>query len=411
MNAPEITVEIGFFLPATDSVYFELDDPVLGVLNNTTGTLAGVVFVDVSQWLSGQTNGNRGRSRETDQYSAGTFSFTLRNEDRRFDPSNTASPYWPGIQPRAPINAYLNGVQIFGGYVDDYDVQYEIPNICTVAVSCLDGFCVPANTYLNGFNPPSELTGARVARTLNTIGYPAARNLDTGNTVLAAGSFNNVYALDHLQMAARSENGFLFVDRTGVLTFFDRYQVGSEDSRLTFTDTGPGVGYAAITQKSQSLLLYNQIIGTRTGGTQQTAQSLTSEQQYLPRALLLGELGNNTDTDTLGLCEYLLGRYSKPDVRFDTLSLDLQSLNVVFQQQLALLELVDLVTVMRTPPGVGTPATITKLSIIDGIAWAFDVSNSTYTVALQLGSVDTRSFFKLDDPVFGLLDSGNKLNY
>lgn len=415
MTPPVVKVEIGFESSETLGTNFVLDDAIKGVLDNTTYTLAGTVYIDVTQWCSGVVNINRGRSREVDQYQAGTLSFTLRNEDRRFDPSNTASPYYPGILPRARVNAYLDGIQIFGGYVDDLDVQYVKPNICTVMISCLDGFGLLANAFLVGYMPISMTTGVRISDVLNqsSVAFPATRSIAVGQTQLqAAGSaINNTAALDHCQTCARSENGYFFIDRIGTLTFFDRYKVNGETSVATFSDLGDGIAYFDIGQKSQTLLLYNGANGTRTGSSSpQMATDPVSINQYGPRTLSVGQLENNSDQDVLNLCQYLVGRYAQPDVRFDTMTVELNGFGLTIREQLAALELVQLVTIKRTPPGSGSPATISKLQIIDGIKFALDVSSSTYRMSFQFGSIDAVNFFKLDDSIFGVLDS-SKLSY
>lgn len=419
MTAPAVQVLIGFDATASLGSNFILDaGPTTtgkGALNNTIYTLAGTVFIDVTQWCSGQIQINRGRSRETDQYQAGSLSFTLRNEDRRFDPANTASPYYPGVVPRALVNAYVGGVQVFGGYIDDLDVNYEQPNICTVTVTCLDGFSVAANCFLTSYSGSQQTTGQRITAVLSAISYPATQSIAVGQANLQANTFTNIAALDHLQTCARSENGYLFVDRTGVMTFFDRYKAGTETNVVTFSDLGDGVGYQGIGQKSSALLLYNQVNGTRSsnGGAAPVAQQANdsvSQAKFLTRALSLGSLENSADTDVANICAYMVGRYSEPEVHFDTITIELQSLTTAQIVQIAALDLVQLVTVKRTPGGTGSPTTINLLSIIDGIQFALDVSASTYKMVLQLGSVDTRLFFKLNDPVFGLLDSA-LLNY
>lgn len=427
MTAPAVSVQIGFDATASLGNNFVLDSgPVTtgkGALNNSTYTLAGTVFVDVTQWCSGQIRTNRGRSREIDQYQAGTLQFTLRNEDRRFDPANTAGPYYPGVVPRALVNAYVEGVQVFGGYIDDLDVTYQKPNICEVTVSCLDGFTVAANTFLASYSASQQTSGQRITAVLSTISYPATQSIATGQATLQSNIFTStpsspIAALDHLQTCARSENGYLFVDRTGVMTFFDRYKVLGETSAVTFSDLGDGIGYQDIGQRSQALLLYNQVNGTRNANANipgdapiaQIANDTVSQQKFLTRALSLSMLENLLDSDVENICLYLVGRYSEPEVRFDSLTIELQSLTQAQITQLASLDLVQLVTVKRTPPGTGTPSTIVLLSVVDGIAFALDVSASSYKMTLQLGSIDSRLSFKLDDSVFGVLDSGI-LNY
>lgn len=372
-------------------------------------------YTDVSQWVSGRVDVKRGRSREIDQYQAGTASFTLRNEDRRFDPSNTVSPYVPGLIPRANVRISIGGVVEFTGMVDDFDVNYEKPNICTVDVTCLDAFTMLANTFLNGYTPAQQLTGARILDVLSqtSVNFPPvpAANIAVGNTTVQTSTQNNIAALDHCQAIARSENGFFFVDKTGVLTFFDRYKVGTETTQATFTDTGGSIKYQGISQKSESLLLFNRAQATRSGGVQQEADDTASQAKFLIRTLAVGQIENSTDADVLSLCQYLVGRYGAPDVRFDTIQIELQSLSAPDLATVLGLELVQLVTVSRTPGGSGTPATITKLSIIDGIGFSCDVSNSTYVMTINLGSVDTRAFLILDDAVFGVMDGTNKLSY
>lgn len=380
-------------------------------------------FVDVSAYLTGQINTQRGRARETDQYGCGTASFTLRNEGRQFDPSNTSSPNYPGISPRARVQIRIDSQWAFVGYVDDIAVDYQMPNICTTTFTCVDGLAIAANVYLNAYTPISQLTGARVTDVLNTIGYPAAavllpdgqpsRFIDAGNTTLSAGTFNNVSALTHLQAVALSENGFLFVRSDGQLTFLGRYWVGANNTNKgTFSDViGTGWNYQSIVQNSQSLLLYNRVVGTRDGGTQQVADDPASQAQYMVRSLLLGQIENATDADTLSLCQYMVGRYSQPEVRFGQITVELQSLSPSLLTNILQLELTQLVTVNRTPPGGGSPSPISILSMIEGVSFSLDVSASTYTMTIGLGSVESRAFLVLDDPVFGVLDGVNKWAY
>jgi hypothetical protein len=370
--------------------------------------------VNVNEYLSGQIGTVRGRSLQTDQYQCGSCSFTLRNESRLFDPSNTASPYYGTIVPRVPVQVNVDGVQVFGGYIDDIEVDYEQPDICTVAISCLDGLNLLANAYLVAFDAVQQTTGERISAVLARpeVAFPAlpAPNIATGQSTLQVGTFDQIPALDHCQTCALSEQGYLFVNAEGVLTFFDRYYLSSSRSVLTFSDTGP-VGYQGITQKSQALLLYNVVIGQRDGGTEQVAYEPTSEAQYGVRTLMLAALENLTDADVLDLCQYLAGRYSQPNVRFDTVTVELQSLSSAQLAAVLALDITDLVTVQRTPPGSGTPATISLLEMVDGVSLSLDVSGSKFTAKFNLYSVDARSFFILNDPVFGLLDSGNLLQY
>jgi hypothetical protein len=382
------------------------------------GTMNGVGDIgDVSAYLSGTINVTRGRSREVDQYTAGTASFTLRNESRLFDPSNTASPLYPGILPRLPVTITLAGNTIFGGFVDDIQVNYEIPNICTVDVTCIDAFTCLANSFLQNRTPAAEPSGTRI---FHILGYaevdPAAghfgTSLDTGQITVCSRTFDQVDALSTCQSMAVAEQGFFFCDCNGVLQYHDRYW----NTRLlvlavTFSDlpadiTNGAIAYQGITQGSQALLLYNLVTGTSyvPGSTLQQVGDAPSQAQFGVRTLQMGSLETNSLYDTSDLIQWMLNRYSQPEIRFATVTVELQSLDPARLAAVTALDLGSVVTVRRTPGGTGTPATITKVEQVDQIVYALDVSNSTYTLTLTFSLFDPRSYFTLDSAVLGVLD-------
>ncbi len=237
---PTYRLVVGFTASPSFAGYFVLNRSVL----DGADVLAGATSpVDVSQWLTGQLSISRGRSRETDQHQAGTLTFVLRNEDRRFDPTNTASPYYPGIIPRAPVSLFIAGQQVFGGYVDDYDLGYLKPETATVTVSCIDAFTLLATTQLDAYSAPVEYSGQRIHDVLlrPEINFPATFNLDRGQSVLQASTQTAVAALDHCNTATASDGGLLFCDRFGVLqfkdrTFVTRQAVAYPNGQLVFSD-------------------------------------------------------------------------------------------------------------------------------------------------------------------------------
>ena len=417
MTAPAVTVLLGLDGVASLGMNFTLDAGVAGILDNVDYTLAGTFFVVVSEYATATIPTMRGRSREVDQYQAGTASFTLRNENRDFDPTNTSSPYFPGVRPRCLVIIQVDDVGIFAGYVDDIQVDYQMPNFCTTTFLCVDGFTILANTQLESFSSPAGTSDVAVKAALDEVGYPAARNIETGATLVQASTQNNVAALTWLQTLARTENGRLFIDANGILNFLPHTTISLE-TQAYFTDNlsyvagSPNfIGYQGVSMKSQSLLLYNIVQGTRTGGTQQQAQDAGSQVTYLPRLLQLGQLENASDADVLNLCEYLLGKYSQPETRFDTIVVELSGLDEAHRQTVLNLDIGDRVQVQRTPPGSGTPGTITIDHIIEGIAYSLDATNSSFLVTFTLGSLGPQSFFILDDAFYGLLDVNNKLVY
>lgn len=103
---------------------------------------AGFTWTDVSDY--GEViNLSRGRTSELDLFSASTLTVTLNNDDRRFDPLNTAGPYYGQLKPNVPvrIRALHNAVYypVWYGYTDGFKHQ---PGTFagTVTVPCTDAF-------------------------------------------------------------------------------------------------------------------------------------------------------------------------------------------------------------------------------------------------------------------------------
>jgi hypothetical protein len=64
---------------------------------------ASITWVDVTAWLLEPVGVDRGRSSEFDDFPPSRFSCTLDNSDRRFDPTNTAGPYYPNVLRMVPL--------------------------------------------------------------------------------------------------------------------------------------------------------------------------------------------------------------------------------------------------------------------------------------------------------------------
>ena len=94
----------------------------------------------------------RGRSSELDTFSAGTASLVLNNDDRRFDPIYTSSPYYPDVVPmrRIRIRAVYDSVtyDLFHGYIDGWPQGYRNPRGAFVNVTATDAFKVLATLPL-----------------------------------------------------------------------------------------------------------------------------------------------------------------------------------------------------------------------------------------------------------------------
>ena len=130
----QITVSIGFATSAG---------------NNTVpigSTLSSITYTDVSTYVR-NVQIKRGRSSELDDFTTGNCQIILSNEDRTFDPENTAGPYYGRITPGRPIRIQAtapggSAQTIFQGYVDQWDQQYTNPSDAVAAVTASDAFKV-----------------------------------------------------------------------------------------------------------------------------------------------------------------------------------------------------------------------------------------------------------------------------
>ena len=164
-SGEQITVlaEVGFV-----TNFFVLDDATEGVLDNTQYVLDGnLVGEDITEYCQ-LVSITRGRQDQFAQFNAGQCSLTLINNDRRFDPINTASPYYDvaagrsGVVPRRKITVKSGSNFLFTGRITDIDVVYDY-NLSTVTITAADDFVLLANTVVEADITPSvELSGARV---------------------------------------------------------------------------------------------------------------------------------------------------------------------------------------------------------------------------------------------------------
>jgi hypothetical protein len=405
MAVPNTTVEIGFDLSSLGGPFFTLDDTVQGVLDNTSFTLGGTLFYDVSQFLLG-VQVNRGKSRELDKYSSGQTNVVLDNRARTFDPLYSLSPYFGQIVPHREIRVKSNGSAVFYGVVDDWNLDYSPTGDNTASAVASDGFTLLATQYLSAHTAISQLTGARINAVLNRseVDWPiSSRIVDSGQATLQADVVDEgTNVLDYLQIVNFSEPGAIFIGKDGYFNFQERTQQISSTAVKLFADDGTGISFNNLQVVYGSEQLYNKITVTRLNGTPQTANDTDSQNQYGISTLDQDDLLLNTDTASAELAAYLLSRYSEPEYRFEALEIELANLSTAQQNEVLSLELTDIVRVKFTPNGIGT--SINQYAQITSITHR--TNSVSHTVTIGLSTLDYANFI-LNDNVFGILDTSN----
>lgn len=417
MSAPTIQVLVGFQTTTGFGQPFQLDDAFYGVLNTAgRGTLGGLAYADLTNLVE-SVNITRGRSRQLDQFNAGTATVTFNNSSRILDPLNTSSIYYPYVLPRCPIQILANGIPIYTGLITDWNLDYDIAsNGDRMYASCSDAFTVLANTTLVAHTVTSELTSARINTVLDytEVAYQGARNIGTGSSTLGASASSSGFniadgtnLLTYLQLVNTSEQGYLFISADGTLTFKGRTSVLNPVSGATFSYTG-SIPYQTILSQYGDELLYNYIVTQSPAGVQQITSDATSIALYQSQSLNLTNLLNSTVAEVAGLGNYLLGKYKNPVLRFTNVSTQMAALSTANQNICFNLDLTSIATVVKNFT-TGTPATESPTLIVSGVS--HNITPGSHIISYTFESTDGNQYLTLDDAIFGTLSTTNLLSF
>ena len=411
MSVPTMQVLVGFQSTTGFGTPFQLNDAFYGVLDTAgRGTLGGVTFVDLTSLVE-NVSITRGRSRQLDQFNAGTATIAFDNASQVLNPSNTSSPYYPFVLPRCPVQILANGVPIYTGLITDWNLDYDISNQDMMYASCADQFTVLANQALNAVATTSQASGTRINTVLDLpeINYQGARAIDTGSSTL--GAFNiaqDENCLNYLQLINTSEQGYLFMSAAGTLTFKGRSSVLNPVAGATFNTDGTGLPMQTLINQFGDELLYNYIITQSPAGAVQTTSNAASIALYQAQQYALTNLLNSTVAEVAGLGNYLLGKYQNPVLRFTGLSTEMSALSTANQNIVLGLDMTSICTVVKNFT-VGTPATETQTLIVSGIA--HNITPSSHIVSYTFESTDGNQYFTLNNAIFGTLSTTNLLSF
>ena len=410
MSRPDTRVRIAFDLAAGGvGNFFTLDDPVKGELDDAPFGLAGDILEDVTDDVQTVTI-RRGRSRELERYQAGAATVVLDNKGRKYDPAagTAITPYGASMRPRKAITVTADGLPVFSGVVDDWNLDYSLEGDHTSSVVSTDGFVFLANQDIEPHTATAQKTGARVEAILDRseIAWPdGRRDIDTGIADLQADAIGGtanptpVNALQYLQKVEEAEQGALFIARDGKLTFRDRSTLQIL-STVVFADDGSGIPFTNIVASYGAEELRNRITVTRLNGGTATAVGTASVEAYGAIDFEIRDVILASDGDAQGLADAILTRYQEPLLRVDGVEVVLNALPPAQTAQVLGLELGTLVQVKYTPSGIGDQ--IDQFVRLDSIEHAIDPF--VHRVRLSFSQGETPALV-LDSTQFGILDT------
>ena len=410
MAVPTPLVEIGFDILASGfGPYFILDDPVKGKLDNTEYLLAGTIFFDVTDSVKSIAL-KRGKDRGLDQYDAGLANVVFNNNDRKFDPEFSGSPFFGQIIPKRQIRISSGGEVAFTGVIDDWNLNYEPNGDSVASAACSDALVYFSNQTIPSRTNSVQQSGERLETILSLpdIDWPVTeRDIETGAMELGADTIaESTNALDYIRLITRSEPGSFFIAKAGGVVYRDR-RTSPTSGGVKLADDGTGIPYSNMVVDYGSELLYNEIVATSSlleTGVQVNAEE--SQSTYGIFNLTRSDLLINSDTDLQSYASFLANRFKDPEYRFKSVEIRLDQRTPSQQAELLGLEIGDVVNIVFTPNGISP--SINKYAEVISIDHAVDSVNHVMT--LGFATLDF-SLLVLDDAVFGKLDNGNALAF
>jgi hypothetical protein len=427
---PDVTVTLYFGGPAKSAT--------------TSGALSSDDVTAYVWWEVAPISIRMGRTTELDRFECGQLSLTLRDPDRRFDPTNASSTYYPYIRPmmrimvraRYPKGSGLYRV-LFNGYVDTITPQPGRGLTRQVQIRASDIFSLLSRESFSLVESASNSVKNVTGDIVTTIGLAASiYSINSrATTTVAAKTYTTANVLSSLQDLALTEGGALYAAK-GTLVLRDRYYrqrndtvdavFGNEPSltaswvlgtSLLGTTTIPRAAgwvsgsyteqpFIGISGQIDDRLIRNDIRVTRSGGSEQTATDTTSQTDYGTRTYSEAPL-LNSDTDALARAEYLLAKYKDPEYRVNTLTVD-GSMNPATLWPLLINTVsIDSRIEVRDRPASGQTGIVVSDCRVEGVAW--DISPTRWLTTYRLSPNEI--WWVLEDTELGILETSTRVGW
>jgi hypothetical protein len=364
---------------------FTLDDSLKGELNNTEYVLDGVSqFATVMDGTIALT-AKRGRANTGDQFAYGTMNFTLNDTyaDGVFNPFDTTSPYYdpnnnqPGLAPLREVRfsrySSTNVKELLWvGYIVNYDYTFTLGGLDTVTVNCADFSYQLGQTFLAEWNVTEQLSSARFNDLLDLpeVAYTGSRNIETGVALLGGAAAytvaNGTSVAGYADKINEAEQGRIFVDREGTITFQKRIGQTLGIPVAEFHDNGTNIGYSAIDISFQADTVINRASVAHAGASSpEVAEDLASQALYLIQTRSITDSLVHNNAAALTLAQYLIS--ANPEPRFNFLGTEFPGTPALDQDTLALLDVGDLINIQKSITTSSGPTQFAQDLTIEGL--------------------------------------------
>jgi hypothetical protein len=340
----------------------------------------------------------RERNVLQDKYLSAQATVRVNDPDGYFNPQNTASPYYPDIQPlrKIQIQANYNGTlyPIFAGYITEFLYTYpQNQETGFVDLICYDAFRLFYNSNVTTVTGAiaGQDTGTRINKILDMVAWPnSQRSIDTGNTTCQVDPGGTRTVLEACQTVEFTEGpGAFYIDRAGNAVFKNRtycYNAQSLPPVVFNNDGTTPINYSGIKFSFDDKAIVNKATVTPIGLAAQTYTDATSVAAYFTRAITAENMLMQTTGVALSLATAYVGARKDAVLTISSITLDLVTLGYTTGVAAALdLDYFD--TMQITNYGQST-SVITKTLQCQGIAHDITANSWDTTLTTQEALID-----------------------
>jgi hypothetical protein len=229
-----------------------------------------------------------------------------------------------------------------------------------------------------------------------TLGGAAAWTVANGTSVAAYANKIN-----------EAEQGRIFVDREGTITFQKRLGTTLGIPVAEFHDDNTNIGYSAIDISFQADTVVNRASIQHAGAASpQVAEDLVSQAAYLVQTQSITDSLLHNDAAALTLAEYLIS--PDPEARFNFLGTEFIGTPALDQDILALLDVGDLINIQKSITTSAGPSQFGQDLTIEGLEHRLTLS-AGHAVTYYTAPTTIVYELILDDITYGTLDTDNVL--
>jgi hypothetical protein len=262
------------------------------------------------------------------------------------------------------------------------------------------------------------VTGYRIQRSTDNVNFTTIIS-NTGSTsrifidtnlTLGVTYFYRVAAINAVATAHGSDYSGPYSASSGVLvpgaaafnapSLLTVTVADPEPVPVLFSDFGVGIKFTRINVQYGSENLYNEVEASTqdSGSVLQVAAAPLSKALYGVRSYSISDLLNSTDSGAFDVAKDYLTYYYQPELRVDSITVDLSNLSLEERLQVLALEIDSYISVSFTPNRVGDPKVASGL--VTGISHRITITS--HEVELRLRT--ERNLFTLDSDSKGILD-------